>query len=41
MGNRKTVMEKESLGYIAENYRLENRNERGDKLIEFCSKHEL
>lgn len=41
MGDWNAVVGQESLEHIIGNYGLGNRNERGDRLIDFCSKHEL
>lgn len=41
MADWNTVVGQESLGKIIGNYGLRNRNERGDRLIDFYSKHEL
>jgi len=41
MGDWNAVVGKESLGHIIGSYGLGNRNERGDRLIDFCPKHEL
>jgi len=41
MDDRNDVVGEETLGHIIGNYGLGNRNERGDRLIDFCSKHEF
>jgi len=41
IGDWNAVVGEESLGHRIGNYGLGNRNERGDRLIDFCSKHEL